>query len=87
MKIKYFSDTDTLLVEFSDRAVTDTRDLNETTLAEFDKTGKLVSMTIEHAQEQTNLEEFVFLPEAKPEYTLPHVAEEPGEYKTKKDRK
>ena len=87
MKIKYFSETDTLLVEFSDRTITDTRDLNENTLVEFDEAGKLVSMTIEHAKEQTNLKEFVFLPEAKPEYTLSHVAEESGEYNLKKDGK
>ncbi|MFA6172705.1 MAG: DUF2283 domain-containing protein [Kiritimatiellales bacterium] len=85
MKIKYFSDTDTLLVEFSDSAVTDSRDLNETTLVEFDRAGKLVSMTIEHAKDQANLNEFVFLPEAKPKYTLSHVAEESEPYSTKKD--
>lgn len=87
MKIKYFSDTDTLLVEFSDRAITDTRDLNDNTLVEFDANGKLVSMTIEHAKEQANLNEFIFLPEAKSEYTLSHVAEESGEYNVKKDAK
>jgi uncharacterized protein YuzE len=85
MKIKYFSDTDTLLVEFSDRKIADTRDLNENTLVEFDKDGKLVSMSIEHAKEQTNLKEFVFLPEASPDRTLSHVAEESGTYSIKKD--
>jgi uncharacterized protein YuzE len=85
MKIKYFSDTDTLLVEFSDSTVTDSRDLNETTLVEFDKEGKLVSLTVEHAKEQTNLKEFVFLPEAIPGFALHQVAEEPVEYTTKKD--
>ncbi len=85
MKIKYFSDTDTLLIEFSDSTVTDSRDLTENTLVEFDKAGKLVSMTIEHAKDQTNLNEFVFLPEAKPDYTLSHVAEESKPYLTKKE--
>lgn len=86
MRIKYFSDTDTLLVEFSDRAIANIRDLNENTLVEFDRSGKLVSLTIEHAKEQTNLKEFVFLPEALREDAIYQVAEEPSEYKTKKDR-
>jgi uncharacterized protein YuzE len=87
MKIKYFSDTDTLLVEFSDRAITDTRDLNENTQVEFDKTGRLVSMTIAHAKEQTDLKEFAFLSEARPDYTLSHVAEEAGQYDVKREGK
>ena len=29
MKVKYFQDTDTLLVDFSDRKIAETRDLNE----------------------------------------------------------
>ena len=87
MKIKYFSETDTLLVEFSDQVITETRDLNENILVEFDKTGKLVSLTIEHAKEQTNLKEFVFLPESKQDYTLSRVAEDSEPYSTKEDPK
>ncbi len=87
MKIEYFPDTDTLLLEFSDHAITDTRDLNENTLVEFDKAGRLVSMTLEHAREQADLSEFVFMPEAKPGHAISRVAEEPAEYKTKRKRK
>ncbi len=83
MKIEYFQDTDTLLLEFSNRAIVDTHDLNENTLVEFDTDGKLVGMTVEHAKEQMDIREFIFHPSAEADILA--VAEEPAEYKTKKD--
>lgn len=48
--------TDTLLINFTDREIADTRDLNENILIELDKNGRLVSMTVEHAKaEATNM--------------------------------
>ncbi len=60
MKVTYFPDTDTLLVEFSDRPIVETRDLNENVLIEFDAEGRLVSMTIEHAKQQMDVGEFSY---------------------------
>ncbi len=60
MKVKYFPDTDTLLVDFSDRKIVETRDLNENVLVELDENGLLVSMTIEHAKQQTDVAEFSY---------------------------
>jgi uncharacterized protein YuzE len=60
MKVKYFPDTDTLLVDFSDRKVVETRDLNENVLVELDESGRVVSMTIEHAKQQTDVAEFSY---------------------------
>jgi uncharacterized protein YuzE len=60
MKIKYFSDTNTLLVNFSDKKVVETRDLNENVLVELDDAGRIVSMTIEHAKQQTDVGEFSY---------------------------
>jgi uncharacterized protein YuzE len=60
MKVKYFSDTDTLLVDFSDRKVVETRDLNDDVLVELDEQGRVVSMTIEHAKLQTDVAEFSY---------------------------
>jgi len=60
MKITYFKDTDTLLVNFNDNEITHTRDLNENVLVELDKNGNVVSMTIEHAQQQTEIQSFSF---------------------------
>jgi uncharacterized protein YuzE len=60
MEIKYFQDTDTLLVNFSDREIVETKELNENTLIELDKDGNLVSMTLEHAREQANMADFSY---------------------------
>jgi len=60
MKVKYFQDTDTLLVDFSDRKIAETRDLNENVLVELDAAGRVVSMTIEHAKQQTDVAEFSY---------------------------
>jgi len=60
MKVKYFPDTDTLLVNFSDGKIADTRDLNEDVLVELDDVGHVVSMTIEHAKKQTDVAEFSY---------------------------
>lgn len=60
MKITYFDDTDTLLVYFNDHKVEMTKDLNENTLIELDKNGNIVSMTIEHAKDQTEITSFSF---------------------------
>ena len=60
MNVKYFPDTDTLLVNFSDRKIAQTQDLGENVLIELDDQGRLVSMTIEHAKQQTNVTEFSY---------------------------
>ena len=60
MQAKYFSDTDTLLLTFSNNDVVDTFDINEDVLVEVDDQGRVVSMTIEHAQRQTNVNAFTF---------------------------
>jgi uncharacterized protein YuzE len=58
MKVKYFSDTDTAYIEFSNQEVAETKDINENILIDLDKNGQLVGMTIEHADAQANLSEF-----------------------------
>ncbi|MGD0519547.1 MAG: DUF2283 domain-containing protein [Thermoguttaceae bacterium] len=60
MRIKYFPDSDTLLVNFSDKKIVETRDLNENVLIELDKNGHIVSMTIEHAKQHTDISEFSY---------------------------
>lgn len=52
MKIRYFSDTDTALLEFSESEVAETKEINEDIYIDLDKDGNLVSMTIEHAKKQ-----------------------------------
>jgi len=55
MKIKYFSDTDTALVEFSESLVEETKEISENVYVDLDSKGNLVSMTIEHAKTSAHL--------------------------------
>ena len=59
MKVKYFKETDTALLEFSDRPVQETKEVNENVYLDLDTDGNLVSMTIEHATHTTTLPEVV----------------------------
>lgn len=60
MKIRYFSDTDTLYIEFRRADITDSRDLDENTLAEYDAQGNLCAMTVEHARDRADIPHFSF---------------------------
>lgn len=60
MKIKYFSDADTALVEFADSAVAETREISENIYIDLDAHGNPVSMTIEHAKATAHLPEVLY---------------------------
>jgi uncharacterized protein YuzE len=60
MRIKYFPDTDTAHVEFSEREVAETQEVSENVYVDLDNEGNLVSMTIEHAQDTANIREVAF---------------------------
>ena len=60
MDVKYFQDTDTLLINFSDGEIVETRDVNEDVLIELDDDGKIVSVTIEHAGEYIDVSKIPF---------------------------
>ena len=60
MDIKYFNDTDTLLVVFSNRPVVATEDVNEQMIVDLDEAGNPVALTIEHAQTFVNINAFSF---------------------------
>jgi uncharacterized protein YuzE len=60
MKVRYFSDTDTALVEFVNRKIFETREINENIYVDLDEEGNLVSMTIEHAKANAGLREFSY---------------------------
>ncbi|MEW6060757.1 MAG: DUF2283 domain-containing protein [Bacteroidota bacterium] len=60
MQVKYFSDTDTVLVVLNQKEVSETRELNENVYIDLDNNGNLVSMTIEHAKEKANINNFSF---------------------------
>ena len=60
MKVRYFENTDTLLIEFRDVAVTETRDLDENTVIHFDAKGNICAITIEHASVRADAPKFSF---------------------------
>lgn len=60
MKIRYFADTDTLLIEFRDVPVAETRDLDENTLLDLDAHGNIRSITVEHASKRADAPQFSY---------------------------
>jgi uncharacterized protein YuzE len=60
MKVKYFDDTDTALIQFTDGEIEETREITENITIDLDNEGNLVSMTIEHAKKSANLHTFAF---------------------------
>lgn len=60
MKVRYFADTDTLLIEFKDVPVAETRDLDENTIFDLDAQGNVRSITIEHASTHADAPNFSY---------------------------
>jgi uncharacterized protein YuzE len=61
MKIRYFSETDTALIEFSNKSVVETKEISENLYIDLDENGNLVSMTIEHAKDKASISEISYL--------------------------
>ena len=59
MKIQYFSDTDTLYIEFREHAIAETRDLDENTVIDVDAEGGLLALTFEHASKRADLSRLI----------------------------
>jgi uncharacterized protein YuzE len=60
MKIKYFSDSDTLYIEFRSAEIVESRDLDEDTLLDLDADGQICAITLEHASQRTNIPQFSY---------------------------
>lgn len=60
MRVKYFADTDTALIELSDRPPVETRELDENIYLDLDADGRVVSLTIEHARQTAGIDEFTY---------------------------
>jgi uncharacterized protein YuzE len=60
MKVKYFTDTDTLYIEFRPGEVAETRELDENTLLEVDAKGEVCALTLEHASKRADIPYFSF---------------------------
>ena len=55
MNIRYYTETDTLYIEFRDVAVAETRDLDENTLLDLDDGGNICAITVEHASTRAGI--------------------------------
>ena len=55
-----FEDTDTLLIEFKEALVTETRDLDENTVLDLDAQGNVCAITIEHASKRAGIPQFSY---------------------------
>jgi len=60
MRVRYFQDTDTLLIEFRDAPVAETRDLDENTILDLDAKGNICSITVEHASTRADAPKFSY---------------------------
>lgn len=60
MRIQYFQDTDTLFIEFKPGDVAETRDLDENTLLDLDRDGRIISLTVEHATVRADIPHFSY---------------------------
>jgi uncharacterized protein YuzE len=60
MRVKYFADTDTALLEFSTNPPVETREVNENVYIDLDSKGRVVNVTIEHAGQAGDMNEFLF---------------------------
>ena len=55
MNIRYYTETDTLHIEFRDVHVAETRDLDENTLLDIDHDGNVCAITVEHASKRAGI--------------------------------
>ena len=60
MKVRYFAATDTMLIEFRNVSVVETRDLDENTILDRDAEGNIRSITIEHASTRADAPQFSY---------------------------
>jgi len=60
MRIRYFKDTDTLLIEFKEAPVAETRDLDENTVLDIDAQGNICAITVEHASQRAGIPQFSY---------------------------
>jgi uncharacterized protein YuzE len=60
MKITYFVHTDTLYIEFQAANIVETKDLDDDTLIDIDIHGNVCAITVEHAQQRTNIPNISF---------------------------
>lgn len=61
MKMSYFQDTDTLYIEFKEADVVETKNLDQSTILDLDIVGNIISITVEHASNRTDVHQLTLL--------------------------
>ncbi|WP_076790865.1 DUF2283 domain-containing protein [Chlorobium sp. KB01] len=59
MKINYYPDTDSLYIEFSEKESSESIEISEGVVLDYDETGALVGMDIDNARKKINLKELI----------------------------
>jgi len=60
MRIRYLEDPDTLLIEFREGPVAETRDLDDNTVLDLDADGNICAITVEHASKRAGIPRFSY---------------------------
>ena len=60
MNIRYYTETDTLHIEFRDVTISETRDFDENTLIDLDAEGNICAITVEHATTRAGVPRFSY---------------------------
>ena len=59
MKLNYFPDTDSLYIDLSHKQSTESQEVSEGVVLDYDAEGNLVGIDIDHASQKLNLRELV----------------------------
>jgi len=59
MKINYYPETDSLYIEFSEKDSTESVEISEGVIIDYDKEGALVGIDIDNAKNKINLKELI----------------------------
>lgn len=59
MKINYYPDTDSLYIEFSEKESSESIEISEGIILDYDREGVLVGMDIDNAAKKINLKELI----------------------------
>ncbi|HEX9582964.1 MAG TPA: DUF2283 domain-containing protein [Gammaproteobacteria bacterium] len=59
MKLNYYPDTDSLYIDLSERPSTESREISEGVVLDYDVDGKLVGIDIDNASNKVELEKLI----------------------------
>jgi uncharacterized protein YuzE len=59
MKLNYYPDTDSLYIDLSEKPSTDSKEISEGVVLDYDATGNLVGIDIDNASKKVELEKLI----------------------------